>query len=262
MPTVKFIDTHAHLDDDQFRNELDAVIERALAADVSHIVSIATTAASSTATIEIALRHQSVSATVGIQPNNIAQAATGDWDIVWKLVPHERVVAIGETGLDRHWDYTPFAQQEDYFNRHLELARKHKLPVVIHCRKTEADVLRMLRADYERSGPVKGVMHSFTGDLATAEACLELGLYISFAGMVTYKNAQNLRDVAARIPLDRLLIETDCPYLAPVPLRGRRNEPANVVHTAACLCGLHQVDVQVLAEQTSHNARVLFGIRP
>src|SRR5207302_9086093 len=146
-----------------------------------------------------------------------------------------------ETGLDRHWHDTPFSQQEDFFARHLALARVRRLPVVIHCREAETDVVRMLRADYDRHGPIRGVMHSFTGDFATAEACLAMGLYISFAGMVTYKNAQNLRDVAARVPLDRLLVETDSPYLAPVPLRGKRNEPSYVVHTAACLAAVHGV---------------------
>jgi TatD DNase family protein len=167
-------------------------------------------------------------------------------------------VAVGETGLDRHWNYTPFAQQEDYFARHLELARKHGLPVVIHCREAEADVVRMLREDFQRHGPIRGVMHSFTGDQATAEACLAMGLFLSFAGMVTYKNALALRHVARHVPLDRLLIETDSPYLAPVPVRGKRNEPAFVVHTAACLAGLHNMDLEPLAAKTTLNARQVF----
>src|SRR5205807_8336072 len=146
-------------------------------------------------------------------------------------------------------------QQDEHFARHLELARRKQLAVVIHCREAEADVVRMLRANYEEHGPVKGVMHSFTGDRATAEACLAMGLYISFAGMVTYKNAQNLRDVAKTIPLERLLVETDSPYLAPVPLRGKRNELANVVHAAACLANVRGVALDVLAEETTRNAR-------
>src|SRR5439155_26667940 len=118
----------------------------------------------------------------------------------------------------------PFPLQEEYFARHLDLARRHNLPVVIHCREAEADVVRMLRADFDRHGPVRGVMHSFTGDPATAAACLAMGLYVSFAGMVTYKSAGDLRAVAATVPADRLLVETDCPYLAPAPVRGKRNE--------------------------------------
>ncbi|HEV3257951.1 MAG TPA: TatD family hydrolase, partial [Gemmataceae bacterium] len=224
---AELIDTHAHLDDEQFRDDLPAVLERAAAAGVVRIVTIATTAASSAACVALAARHPTLAATVGIQPNNIAGEPPTAWDDVLRLVTQPKVVAVGETGLDRHWDTTPLAQQEDHFARHLALGRRHNLPVVIHCREAEADVVRMLRADYDRHGPVRGVMHSFTGDRATAEACLAMGLHISFAGMVTYKNAQALRDVAGRVPLDRLLVETDSPYLSPVPLRGKRNEPAN-----------------------------------
>jgi TatD DNase family protein len=256
----ELIDTHAHLDDEKFHADLPAVLERAAAAGVRQVVTVATTARDSAACVALAGRHPALFATVGIQPNHVAEAGPGDWDEVVRLVTQERVVAVGETGLDRYWDFTPFDQQEDYFYRHLDLARKQGLAVVIHCREAEADVVRMLRADYERHGPVRAVMHSFTGDAETAEACLAMGLHISFAGMITYKNAEALRKVAAGIPLDRLLVETDSPYLAPVPLRGQRNEPANVVHTAACLAGLHRLEPAPLAEHTARNARALFGI--
>jgi TatD DNase family protein len=257
---VQLIDTHAHLDDDRFREDLPAVLERAAAAGVARIVTIATTSPSSHASVDLAAKQPALAATVGLQPNNLAEAAADAWDTVVRLATSPQVVALGETGLDRHWDFTPFPKQEDYFARHLELARKLRLPVVIHCREAEDDVVRMLRADFERYGPVRGVMHSFTGDLATAEACLAMGLYISFAGMVTYKSAQNLRDVAARIPLDRLLVETDSPYLAPVPVRGRRNEPAFVTHTAACVAGVCNVALEQFAQQTTQNARALFAL--
>jgi len=255
------IDTHAHLDDEKFHNDLPAVLERARAAGVVRIVTVATTAPTSRICVDLAAHHPDILvATVGIQPNNAAQAAPGDWDEVVSLATEERVVALGETGLDRYWDYTPFPQQEDYFARHLALARRLNLPVVIHCRDAEADVVRMLREDFDRHGPVRGVMHSFTGNAETAKSCLEMGLYLSFAGMLTYKNAQALRDVAATVPLDRLLVETDSPYLAPVPMRGKRNEPAFVAHTAACLAGLVGIGVAALAEQTTANARALFGL--
>ena len=260
MTAPPLIDTHAHLDDEKFHDDLPAVLERARAAGVCRIVTVATTAPTSRISVDLAARHPDLLvATVGIQPNNVAAAAPGDWDEVIQLATAEGVVALGETGLDRYWDYTPFPQQEDYFARHLALARRLNLPVVIHCRDAEADVVRMLRNDFDRHGPVRGVMHSFTGDAETAKACLEMGLYLSFAGMLTYKNAQALRAVAATVPLDRLLVETDSPYLAPVPMRGKRNEPAFVVHTASCLAGLVGVDVAVLAEQTTANARSLFG---
>ncbi|HEY1860787.1 MAG TPA: TatD family hydrolase [Gemmataceae bacterium] len=259
MP-LELIDTHAHLDDDGFSEDLPAALERARSAGVTTILTIATTAPSSSACVALAEAHPMLRATVGIQPNHVAQAAVEAWDEVVRMATRPNVVALGETGLDRHWDYTPFAQQEVYFARHLELARKHTLPVVIHCREAEADVVRMLRADFEKHGPVRGVMHSFTGDATTMEACLAMGLYISFAGMVTYKNAQNLRSVAGRVPLDRLLVETDSPYLAPVPVRGKRNEPAFVAHTAACLAGVKRVESAVIAEHTTRNARELFKL--
>jgi TatD DNase family protein len=257
---ASLIDTHAHLDDERFREDLPAVLERALAAGVCRVVTIATTAPSSAASVALAGRHEPLAASIGIQPNHVAEAAPSAWDEVVALVGRPKVVAVGETGLDRHWDYTPFPQQEEYFARHLELARRHGLAVVIHCREAEADVVRVLRADFERHGPVRGVMHSFTGDAATAAACVAMGLYVSFAGMVTYKNAGDLRDVARDVPLDRLLVETDSPYLAPVPVRGRRNEPAYVRHTAECLAQVRGLDPDVLAEATTRNARALFGL--
>jgi TatD DNase family protein len=255
-----FIDTHAHLDDEKFTSDLPSVLERAESAGISRIVTIATTAASSHATVTLAKTHKVLIATVGIQPNNVAQAQPDDWDRVQRLVDDPAVHGVGETGLDRYWDYTPFAQQEDYFGRHLTLARRHDLSVVIHCRQAEADVVRMLTADFNQNGPIRGVMHSFTGDWPTAEACMQMGLFISFAGMLTYKNSQALRDVAAKIPLERLLVETDSPYLAPVPIRGKRNEPAFVRHTAACLAGLKEVSIEELAEETTRNAMGLFKI--
>jgi TatD DNase family protein len=257
--TPALIDTHAHLDDEQFRDDLPAVLARAAAAGVVRTITIATTAPSSAAAVALAARHPELLATVGIQPNHVAEAAPDAWDEILRLATEPRVVAIGETGLDRHWNYTPFARQEEFFARHLGLARQHSRAVVIHCREAEADVVRMLKDDYERHGPVRAVMHSFTGDQKTAEACLAMGLHISFAGMLTYKSAQALREVAKRVPRDRLLVETDSPYLAPVPHRGKRNEPANVVHTAATLAALHGVELPVLAEHTTRNARALFG---
>jgi TatD DNase family protein len=260
LDVVGLIDTHAHLDSEQLATDLPAVLERARAAGLEQILAVGITAASSRSSVELASGHALVRAGVGIHPNNAAQAVPGDWDQILKLVDQPGVVAVGETGLDRHWHDTPFEQQEDYFARHLELGRRKRLPVIIHCREAEADVLRMLRADFDRHGPILAVMHSFTGTQATAEACLEMGLFLSFAGMLTYKNAGDLRAVAATVPRDRMLVETDCPYLAPVPMRGKRNEPAFVVHTAACLAQLHGLSPEQLAEITTANARRLFPL--
>src|SRR5436309_11161332 len=257
---MPFFDTHAHLTDDRFRDDLPAVFARAAAAAVTNVVCIGTTAADSPHCVRLAAESPLVWASVGIQPNHVAEAGPDDWSTIERLADAPRVVALGETGLDRHWDFTPFPQQEDYFARHLALARRTGLPVVIHCREAEADVVRMLRADFERHGPVRGVLHSYTGDWPSAEACLGMGLFVSFAGMVTFKNAADLRAVAAKVPADRLLVETDCPYLAPVPVRGKRNEPAYVAHTAACLAAVRDVPADELAAQTTRNATAFFGV--
>ena len=253
-------DTHAHLDDEQLAADLPAVLARARAAGVTRVVTVATTAASSAATVALAAAHAGLFPTAGIHPNNAAQAAATDWDAVVALAERPEVVGIGETGLDRHWHDTPFEMQEDYFVRHLELGRRLCLPVVIHCREADADVLRLLREQYDRRGPIKGVMHSFVGDRAMAEACLRMGLDLSFSGVLTYKNAAQVREAALATPLGRVMVETDCPYLAPVPLRGKRNEPANVVHTAGCLAEVRGVSLETLAGQTTRNARLLFGL--
>jgi TatD DNase family protein len=254
------VDTHAHLDDEQFGTDRSAVVERARAVGVVQIVSVSTSAASTQATLALLGRFPGLFATAGIHPNHAAQAAADDGDRVVDLADTPGIVAIGETGLDRHWNDTPFPVQQDYFARHLELGRRVGKPAVIHCREAEADVLEMLRNEFDRHGPVRAVMHSFTGTRETAEACLAMGLHLSFAGMLTYKNATALRETAAALPLERLLVETDSPYLAPVPVRGTRNEPANVAHTAACLARLLGIETDVLAQRTTANARALFAL--
>jgi TatD DNase family protein len=256
-------DTHAHLDQPEFDDDRDAVIARSIEAGVENTLCVAISADSSQAVVSLAEAHNALHAAVGIQPNYGAEAAPGDWDRIVALADHPRVVAVGETGLDRHWDFTPFDVQQDYFDRHLRLAQQRDLPVVIHCRLAEADLLPMLR-DAAARGPLSGILHSFSGDAAFAEACLELGLYVSFAGMATYTNKKfgPLRAVAATIPDDRILIETDSPYLTPHPLRGKqkRNEPANLVHTARCLAELRDTPPQRFAALTTANARRLFRL--
>jgi TatD DNase family protein len=198
---------------------------------------------------------------VGIHPNYAAQAQGGDWERVVELASSQRVVALGETGLDRHWGYTPFDVQQDYFDRHLRLSQQTGLPVVIHSRDCDDDILAMLR-EAARRGPLRGIMHSFSGNAATAAECLELGLHISFSGMVTYKKNDALREVAKTVLADRLLIETDSPYLSPEPVRSiRRNEPAHVAHTAARLAAALGESLDELAHKTSANARLLFGMK-
>jgi TatD DNase family protein len=257
----ELIDTHAHLDDSRFADDLPAVLDRAVAAGVTRVLTIGIDLATSRAALALAARFPDrLAAVVGIQPNHVAEAGPADFDEVARLAADPRAVAVGETGLDRYWDRAPLALQEEYFARHLELARRLGKPVVIHCRDAGPDVVQVLRAEFDRAGPVRGVMHSFTGDAGTARACLGLGLHLSFAGMLTYKTAADLREVAKHVPPERLLVETDSPYLAPVPVRGKRNEPAFVAHTAACLAGLLGVTAEELAATTTRNARELFGL--
>jgi TatD DNase family protein len=256
---MQLIDTHAHLDEETFRHDVDHVVARAREAGVVAIITIGTTAASSRLAVELTKRYESVYAAVGIQPNYVAEAKPGDWEVIVELAREPKVVAIGETGLDRYWDHTPLDLQAEYFSRHIELARERDLPFVVHCREAEDDVVALLAAA-AGSHRLQGVMHSSTGNLKTAEACVELGLHISFAGMLTFKKNDSLRHVAARVPGERLLVETDAPYLAPTPYRGKRNEPAYVQHTAACLAETRGVAVEEIAAITTANARSLFGV--
>lgn len=232
-------------------------------AGIETVLAVGISAASSRAAAELAEGHDLVLAAVGIQPNCAAEAAADDWNRVVGLLDAPRVVALGETGLDRHWDFTPFDVQQDYFDRHLRLAQQRDLPVVVHCREAEADLLPMLREAADRE-PVRGVIHSFSGDEAFAQECLDLGLFISFAGQVTYTNKKfdGLRAVARSIPDDRILIETDSPYLVPHPLRGRqkRNEPAHIALTAKRLAELRGVTVGDFSAQTTANAQHLFRV--
>lgn len=256
---MQLFDTHAHLDEDAFESDRDDVIERARSSGVVGIVSVGTTADSSQRTVELSRQYNGVYAAVGIQPNYVAEAQPGDWERIETLAEEDGVVAIGETGLDRYWDFAPFDQQQEYFERHLALARQRDLPFIVHCRESERDVVSQLQAA-AAGGTLSGVMHSFCGDLETARECLKLGLYISFAGMLTFKKNDELRAVAAEIPLDRLLIETDAPYLAPQPKRGKRNEPALVEHTLRCLAEVRDLSPDELAAQTTSNARRLFKL--
>jgi TatD DNase family protein len=255
------IDTHAHLADARFDNNLATVLDRARDQGVAQVIAIATTADDSRKTIDLSRRWTAVVPTVGIHPNHAAEAKPGDWETIAALAAQPDVVAVGETGLDRYWDDTPFSLQQEFFDRHLMLAQERDLPVIIHSRDCLGDVLAQL-ATLPR--PVRGVLHSFTGTWDEARALLELGLHLSFSGMITFANKtlDPLRDVAARVPSDRLLVETDSPYLSPHPFRGQFNEPARVVWTATRLAEIRGVSLETLAAQTTANARRLFDLQP
>ncbi len=259
---VILFDTHTHIDQDDFDQTRDAVLQQAREAGVTQLVAVGCTAEASRKSVQLARQYEGVYAAVGIQPNYIAEAEPNDWAVIKQLVSEPGVVAVGETGLDRHWDYTPFDVQQDYFDRHMRLAEQHKLPFVVHMRDCDDDIMQMLREARQR-GILKGIMHSFTGKPAMAAECVELGMHISFAGMVTFKKSTDLRECAATIPADRLLLETDCPYLSPEPVRGKRpNQPAYVRHTAGCVAEVRGVSLEELAAQTTANACKLFGLSP
>ena len=253
-------DTHAHLDQDCFDDDRAEVVSRARAAGVEEIAIVGCTAESSAKCVDIASGDEHLYATVGIQPNYVDEVSPGDWDKIVELAKSPGVVALGETGLDRYWTESNLPVQQDYFDRHLRLSQQTGVPFIVHMRDCEQDILDMLREAHARA-PLNGIMHSFTGGAVMAAECVELGLYISFAGMVTYKKSGDLRDVAATVPLDRLLVETDSPYLSPEPVRKiRRNEPAHVAHTVACLAEVREITAAELGRVTTENARRLFGL--
>ena len=257
---MPLFDTHAHLDDDQLAPILADVLADAQTNGLAGITAIGTTVPTSRRCLELAKEHDMVFAAVGIHPNKCADASLEDWDQIKSLVGQPEVVAIGETGLDRHWDYCPFDIQETWFARHIELSFETQKPLVIHMRDCEADILRML-GQHKRDGKILGIMHSFAGSWKTAQACLDLGMYISFAGMVTFKKSNELREIAKRIPEDRILIETDSPYLSPHPHRSvRPNQPSMVQHTASCIAEVRGASAEQFGELTTNNARRLFGI--
>ena len=255
---MDFFDSHCHLDPMRFGAELPDVLARARAAGVTRMTVIGTRAADSEAAAELAGREPGVVAAAGIHPNDVAEAEPGEWDRIERLAVSGRVAAVGETGIDWYRTTAPPELQREFFDRHLRLAQRLSLPVVIHTRESIRDTLDMLREAIAR-GPLQPVLHAFTGTADEADEAVELGCHLGFAGMVTFRSSAALREVAKGVPLDRLLIETDSPFLAPEPLRGKRNEPANVVHTARCLALARDESLDAFAAATTANARRVFS---
>lgn len=261
MPNCFLYDTHAHLAYPQLADRLDEVLQHAHEHHVRLINCVATELATTRAAIELATQHLQVKATAGWHPNDCLGLDESQWQEVRQLGTAPEVVAIGETGLDLYWKDCPLEVQQHWFARHWELARELNKPVIIHMRDCEPEMLAALEQEFRRGGPLKGVMHSYSGSAATAARCLELGLHLSFAGMLTYKNADELRTVARSVPADRLLVETDAPFLAPVPHRGKRpNLPGWVQHTAECLAECRSCSFEEIANLTTRNACQLFGV--
>jgi TatD DNase family protein len=251
------IDSHAHLEMEQFDEDREAVLARAAAAGLSAIITVGTTIPDCEKAAALAHLHPQVYAAVGIHPHEVKDIDAGTYDALRVLARQEKVVAIGEIGLDFFYDHSPREIQLRCFAEQIALALELDMPVIIHDREAHAETLRILQ---QAKGHLRGVLHCFSGDAEMARECLEMGFYLSVAGPVTYKKADQLRAVAREIPAERLLIETDSPYLAPQPWRGKRNEPAYVVETARCLAQIRGVSAQELERLTEENARRLFGL--
>ena len=256
--TIELLDTHAHLHFPGFAADLEEVLGRARDAGVRTMVTIGTDGETSRAAVALAERDPHVWATVGLHPHDAEQGDDGVFADLERLAASPRVVALGEMGLDFFRNLSPHPAQEQALRRQLALARRLGKPAVIHCREAHAETLAILAE--ERVHDVGGIMHCFSGDVAVARRCLDLGLLISLAGPVTYPNARALPDVARFVPADRLVVETDCPFLPPQPYRGKRNEPAYLVITAARVADLRGEPLASLGPQMADNARRLFGI--
>ena len=254
-------DSHVHLDTRAFDDDREAVISRARQSGVDLMIEIAGSdvgEGSLDRGIKLAEDFDFIYAAIGLHPH---EASIFNKDLEQRLITlssHPKVVAWGEIGLDYHYNYSPPEVQRSVFKRQLEIAANRSLPVIIHTREAEDETIEILS---EFSPSLSGVMHCFTGSTKLAEAALNLGFYISFSGVLTFKNAGELREIASQAPLDRLLVETDCPYLAPVPHRGKRNEPAFVVETAKEIARLRSVSFETIAEATTSNSQRLFGIQ-
>lgn len=253
-------DTHTHLDDARYNDDRDAVIARARESGVEAFVTIGCDLATSGAAVEIAERYPFVYASIGVHPHE-AKHIQDDWyDEFRRLAKNKNVVAYGEIGLDYHYNHSSPKEQRERFREQIQLARELRLPVIIHTREAQEDTVAILKE--ERAAEVGGVFHCFSGDAWLAKEALDLGFHLSFSGILTFQNATTLREIAKETPLDRVLIETDCPYLAPIPYRGKRNEPSYVSNVAQQLATLHRSTLTVdhIARQTSDNAKKLFKI--
>jgi TatD DNase family protein len=256
---MELFDTHAHLHFPEFDQDLDGVLARASAAGVTGMVTIGTDRETNAAAVALSERLPHVYATVGIHPHDAAEATEADFTEMERLARSGlQVVALGEMGLDFYRDLSPRPAQESVFRRQLGLARRLGKPVVVHCRDAHAETLAILAE--EGVGERGGVMHCFSGDVEVAKRCLDLGMMISLAGPVTYKNARALPEVARFVPGDRLVVETDCPFLPPQPYRGQRNEPAYIAVTAAHIAELRGVSPERFGEMVTRNALRLFGL--
>ncbi|GMV62102.1 MAG: TatD family hydrolase [Parvibaculum sp.] len=261
MTLPVLVDSHCHLDFPDFGPEVDEVVARAHAAGVGLMVTISTKVSEFDRVKAVAERFPHVFCTVGIHPHEAASEPETDKATLVELAKHPKVVGIGETGLDYFYEHSPREAQQRNFRAHIAAARETGLPLIVHTRDADEDTAQILDEEMGK-GAFPGLLHCFTSSPQLAEKALELGLYVSFSGIVTFRNAESLRETAAAVPMERLLVETDAPYLAPVPKRGKRNEPSFVVHTAARLAEIKGVTAAELAEATTANFLKLFARVP
>jgi TatD DNase family protein len=254
------IDSHAHIQGDDYADEIETIIDRARHAGVEEIIVVggAGEMSSNTAAIALAESHPNLYATVGMHPHDAKEVGDEDLQKLKELTRNRKVIAVGESGLDYYYDHSPREVQRRVFAQFIRLARETALPIVVHERDAPRDAAQLLRS--EGGGSLRGVIHCFTGDARAAREYLGLGFYLSFSGIITFKNAGALRQVAREAPLERILIETDSPYLTPVPYRGRRNEPAYVRFVAETVAQVKDISFDDVARVTTENVRSLFGI--
>ncbi len=255
------IDSHCHLDFPEFAPELDAIVARARAAGIGRMVTISTRVRKLPQVLAVAEKFADIFCSVGTHPHNAHEELDIDAAQLVALSKHPKIVAIGEAGLDYHYDKSPRDAQAQGFRQHIAAARETGLPLVIHAREADADMARILVEETEK-GAVPAVLHCYTGGRDLAFEAIELGLYIGFTGIMTFKNGQDLRNLAAELPAHRILVETDAPFLAPLPYRGKRNEPSYVVETAKLLAQVRGVDADEIARQTTENFFQLFSKVP
>ncbi len=251
-------DTHVHLNVKQFDHDYEEVIRRAQAAGVKEMLVVGFDKKTIDRALKLVEQYSFLYAAVGWHPVDAIDMNDQHLHMLEELAAHPKVVALGEMGLDYHWDKSPKEVQKEVFRKQIRLAKKVNLPIIIHNREADDDIVEIL--DEEEASSVGGIMHCFSGDREMAKRCLEMNFHISFGGPVTFKNAQLPKEVAKMVPLERLLIETDCPYLAPHPYRGKRNEPAYVKLVAEQIAQLREMSFEELAMQTTKNAKKLFGI--
>ncbi|MDD9272021.1 TatD family hydrolase [Paenibacillus sp. GCM10023248] len=252
-------DSHTHLNAEQFQEDQEEVIQRARDAGVTRMVNVGFNRETIPSSIELAEKYDFIYTTVGWHPVDAIDMMPGDLEWIESLCAHEKVVAIGEIGLDYHWDKSPRDVQQRVFREQIALARKLRMPIVIHNRDAHHDILTILKE--EKASEVGGIMHCFSGSWETAKQCLDMNFHISFGGPVTFKNAKQPKEVLAQVPLDRLLIETDAPYLTPHPFRGKRNESAYVRLVAETAAEIRGLTLEEIAEITTNNAIRLLGLK-